>query len=343
MIELIHGLHRVGLDQWQVLAAGNRNTLLAEARGAAWYEQHVVGAVPMSGRRSPLMALQNEYALRRRAQSATIVHRTYHPVFDLLPRTTSVIETVHDLWDFVARDERGPRAVLRRNLKRRALERADRIVCVSRSTRDYLGNLWPKLADRAIVIPHGTSRLSDRPVAVDRVRPFFLFVGRRDRYKNFSVLLDAMSRLGSSAELICFGGGPFSIDERQLIAHRGLSSDVHQYGGDDHVLAGHYVAARALLYPSRHEGFGLPLLEAMSLGCPVVASPLTSLPEVGGDAAFYADADAPEAWAQTMTMLLENGEARNRAVDAGTARAASFSWDKTAQQHVALYAELGLG
>jgi len=207
-------------------------------------------------------------------------------------------------------------------------------------TRNYLGNLWPWLADRSIVIPHGTSRLSDHPVPVDRARPFFLFVGRRDRYKNFMLLLNALALLDGEAELVCFGGGLLNESERATIIRLGLTARVHQTDGDDHVLAGYYQAARALLYPSLHEGFGLPLLEAMSLDCPVVAAPLTSLPEVGGDAALYADARDAHAWCDAMARLIEDGDVRDRTIVAGRARAAAFSWEATAQRHAALYSEM---
>lgn len=345
MIELMHALEVARPAPWHLYPGHHKNSLLTEMQGADWYARHAIGGTSTGGGRSPLRALSNEARLRQLAtrepfSERTIVHRTYHPVIDLLPQSMPVIETVHDMWDFIAADEHGPRAALRRHLKRRALERASTIVCVSHSTRNYLGNLWPRLADRAIVIPHGTSRLSDCPVPVDRSRPFFLFVGRRDRYKNFMLLLDALALMNGEAELVCFGGGPLNESERATIIQLGLTARVHQINGDDHVLAGYYKAAHALLYPSLHEGFGLPLLEAMSLDCPVVAAPLTSLPEVGGEAALYADARDAHAWRDAMTQVIEDEDARERTIVAGRAQAAAFSWKATAQSHAALYAEM---
>lgn len=341
MIELMRELHDIFPSDWEVVAGRNSNSLLADERENPWYVSHVVADAPLPQGRSPLTALRNEQLLRSHASRfGRIVHRTYHPVLDLLPRSAIVVETVHDLWDFVAEDEHGPVAALRRHLKRRALARADRIICVSQSTRNYLGNLWPQLADRAVVIPHGTRRLSARPAAIHHDRPFFLFVGRRERYKNFGVLLEALSQMSSGADLICFGGGGFSSDEQQQIVRRSLESRVHQVAGDDHALAGHYEAAQALLYPSRHEGFGLPLLEAMSHDCPVIASPLTSLPEVGGAAALYADASDANAWTSAMQLMFDDDAARGRAIAAGRLRAAQFTWPETARRHAALYQEM---
>lgn len=340
MIELMRALHNVQPDGWQVLAGINANMLLASEQPNLWYRAHVVGARRRRSGRSPVTTGRNELALRHRAGQVSLVHRTYHPVVDLLPSSTSVIETVHDLWDFIASDEQGARARFRRRMKLRALRRADRIVCVSQSTRNYLGELHPYLADRAVVIPHGTRRLSDMPARIVADRPFFLFVGKRDRYKNFAIVLKAMARMTGDTDLICFGGGAFTERERECIAALGLAVRVRQTGGDDHRLAGCYEAAVALLYPSRHEGFGLPLLEAMTHGCPVIAAPLTSLPEVGGDAALYADADDAEEWADVMSRLMQDADARHRAIAAGRVRAAGFSWDVAARRHAALYDQL---
>lgn len=340
MIELMRALDTVFDEDWRTFAGMNRNLLLTAERAAPWFGRRVTGHA--DGGRSPGGVVRNEAALRRLVRSAPrrVVHRTYHPMLDLLPASTTVVETVHDLWDFVAADERGARAALRRRLKRRALARADRIVCVSQSTRDMLGDMFPRLADRATVIPHGVRRLSDTPVRVDHGRPFHLFVGQRGRYKNWPIALEALA-LVPDAGLVCFGGGAFSARELKAIAGLGLGGRVVQVDGDDHRLAGHYEAACALLYPSKHEGFGLPLLEAMAHGCPVIASPLTSLPEVGGDAAAYADADDAEAWANAMRRIVEDGDLRQRTIAAGLRRAGEFSWRAAAQRHATLYRQLG--
>lgn len=339
MIELMRALYRDGYEPWQLLAGKNRNALLAGEAGREWFDSHVISSRAADRRPSVMLAVQNEGRLRRHVGDS-LVHRTYHPVIDLLPSKTTVIETLHDLWDFVATEEAGARAAYRRHIKLSALKRADQIICVSRSTRDLLGNLYPELADRSIVIPHGTRRLSNQPSIVDRARPFFLFIGQRGRYKNFAILLTALEQAAGDIDLVCFGGGPFSADEMSHIARSGLSGRVEQAAGDDDALAGYYEAAIALVYPSKHEGFGLPVLEAMSHGCPVIASPLTSLPEVGGDAAVYADANDVAAWACAMNDMLEDQYARTQHIAAGRIHAAKFSWEKSARMHAEIYSQL---
>jgi glycosyltransferase involved in cell wall biosynthesis len=337
MIELMRSLAELTPD-WKLFAGRNANQLLASERQSDWYVRHAIADAGKAGVHRSLDLWHNERELARQAAAGRgLIHRSYHPVIDLLPKKQRVVETVHDLWDFVAPDERGARSALRRWIKRRAIARADRIICVSQSTFDYLTELWPAAAARASVIPHGTSRLSTRPVRVDRPRPFFLYVGRRDRYKNFALLLEAMPRLNAAIELICFGGDAFTAAEQAQLGAAGLDGRIHQVGGGDDILAGYYEAARGLVYPSLHEGFGLPLLEAMSHDCPVIAAPLTSLPEVGGTAALYADAHDPDAWVEMMTRLIEDDAFYAAARTRGRARAAKFTWSSTAQQHLALY------
>ena len=173
-------------------------------------------------------------------------------------------------------------------------------------------------------------------------RPFFLFVGNRAAQKNCDVVLKALAIADTLADvaLLCVGGGTFSDEEKVHIDRLGLVGRVHQRTVADDELAGLYASALALLYPSRHEGFGLPLLEAMQYDCPVVSSPLSCLPEIGGDAPLYADAADPEAWRMAMERLTLDSSAAQAARERGRRRVNHFSWDKTARQHEALYATL---
>jgi glycosyltransferase involved in cell wall biosynthesis len=167
-----------------------------------------------------------------------------------------------------------------------------------------------------------------------REAPFFLWVGERHTYKNFAATLEAWGRSAAAAatSLLCVGGGPLRASER-------LANRVRQVTLRDAELKWAYQHAAGLLYTSRCEGFGLPLVEAMSLGCPVVASNASSMPEVAGDEAIYVDPGDRE----SIRMGVERCLAAGRDAEMETrlrARAARFSWDRCAEAHEALYREL---
>ncbi len=342
MVELMRALHELHPAGWAMCEGSHANTLLRGEHGTPWHRAHARGLPGSTARRTPATVLRNELALRKVAHDYRVVHRSYHPVIHLLPRATAVVETLHDLSDFAEGYAAGVRGAIRRRLKWAALQRADRIVCVSHYTRNQLEALRPDLAARAIVIHHGASLLSTQPVPLAHDRPTFLFVGRRDLYKNFAILLEAMARMRLTCHLDCFGGGPFTAEETKRITTLGLAGRIRHVTGNDDRLAGHYVASVALLYPSLYEGFGLPLLEAMTLGCPVVAAPRTSLPEVGGDAALYADPLDADAWATVMDRLIEDDGLRAAHSGAGRQQAATFSWERSARAHADLYRDMGV-
>lgn len=215
--------------------------------------------------------------------------------------------------------------------KRRAFAAASSFVSVSESTkRDLLARY--ALDPGAVQVAHpgvspGFAPASDEQVAAFRQRhglegPFFLLVGRRGGYKNGAAALAGLARMPQTeASAVAFGG------EARLLPQE---SGLRLMGPiDDQELGVAYSAAAALVYPSRYEGFGLPVAEAMACGCPVITTRLSSLPEVGGDACLYVDPDAPAQMAEAMAQVLEPAT-RARLQSAGLAQAAQFRWEAMA-------------
>lgn len=235
-------------------------------------------------------------------------------------------------------------------LKRRAVERASRIIAVSETTAGELMRLWGVPQSRIEVIPNGVRAFAMAEVgatssAAPRVKrrgDQVLWVGERVDYKNFWGALEAFakSRTGAEAEWLCFGGGELRPEERARIARLGLEGRVRQESGSDAALARVYAESTVLFYPSLHEGFGLPILEAMSAGCPVITSGHGAMLEVAGEAARFVDPHDAGALSDTLDSVIFDAGEQQRLRDAGRARACRFSWRATAERHAELYARV---
>jgi glycosyltransferase involved in cell wall biosynthesis len=143
-----------------------------------------------------------------------------------------------------------------------------------------------------------------------------------------------------SVDLLVLGGGELTTEETALISALGLGNSVVSMPKvSDELLAEAYAGAKLFVYPSLNEGFGIPPLEAMSLGCPVLASRGGSIPEVCGDAPLYFDAADQGSFARELLRALNDESAREQAVRAGKIVVTRYSWDKCGEQTLALYRE----
>jgi len=225
--------------------------------------------------------------------------------------------------------------------KRLAVEHASSYVCISENTRNDLIELEPpargKQAD--VVLPgvdETFAPASDEEIAAfrsshDLSLPYFLVVGERrgfDGYKNVTLLFDAFRAWPAAGdhEIVCVGGQHELEPELRVAAPRARARRL-SLGDDELRLA--YSGAEALVFPSRYEGFGLPVAEAMACGCPVITTPLASLPEVAGDAAIYVDPDDPVDLRCALDAVREP-ERRAAMIAAGTARARELDWRSSA-------------
>jgi glycosyltransferase involved in cell wall biosynthesis len=240
------------------------------------------------------------------------------------------VVTVHDL--SFERDPslmgRADRLVFR-TMAPRAARASARVLVVSERTRDDLVELYAVPRDRIVVTPNGV----DPAFSANGADPagYLLFVGAVQARKGPLVAAEAAAELGLPLVVV----GPEK--EPELAGElRRRGADLRGYV-DKEALAGLYRGAAALLLPSRYEGFGLPVLEAMACGTPVVVAPEPALQEVAGDAAVYAE---PEEFAAGVERALAE---RDRLVAAGLERAKAFTWAETARRTAAVYREvLGL-
>jgi glycosyltransferase involved in cell wall biosynthesis len=171
------------------------------------------------------------------------------------------------------------------------------------------------------------------PLLAALKRPYVLLQGSRAKHKNVDVILEQAQGLDDAGIDIVVVGVASSIFSANAQAH--LRSNIHQAGyvGDDD-LAALYEGALCLAFPSRTEGFGIPPLEAMARGCPVISSNAASLVEVGGDAVAYVDPDHGDGWRDAIIGLSRNDGLRASMAAQGRKRAALFSWKRSAQLYL---------
>lgn len=219
------------------------------------------------------------------------------------------------------------------------LAEAKHIICNSQATASDITQFWKISAKKITPIPLAFDSEHFRPLSPkpeSKSLPYFLYLGRHDPYKNVGRLIEAFAALGDrNCELRIAG----SADPRYTPA---LQQQVRELGVGDRVKFLEYVSysqlplllnnAIALVFPSLWEGFGIPVLEAMACGTPVVTSNCSSLPEVAGDAAILVDPYNIGEIAAAMQLLLKDGEARSQLVRLSLQRASLFSWEKTGRQ-----------
>jgi len=281
-----------------------------------------------------------------------------------LPRAHTVL-TVHDL-TFI-RDPESAFPRLRRYLNRvvpRSVVRATRVLADSLATKNDLIELLGVSPDKITVLYGGVDarfapvREPERLAAV-RAKydigpdPFILGIGTLQPRKNYQRLIQAFAKLQATAfdlqlstsgiQLVIVGGKGWLYDGIFAEVRRlGLASRVLFPGfADDDDLPTLYSAAEMLAYPSIYEGFGLPILEAMACGTPVVTSTTSSLPELAGNAALLVEPTDADALAAAMRRLLQDTDLRRRLVADGFDQARQFTWEKAAAQLLAIYESIG--
>lgn len=276
----------------------------------------------------------------------SVFHPTYYdPYFLRLKTRKPFVVTFHDMIH-----ERFQQAYPALNTplilhKKLLLEKSAAIISVSESTKRDILTLYPHIsADKINVIPLASSLQVPKPTAIPVQKgDYLLYVGTRSLYKNFMFFVEAITPLlqrYKHLKLLCAGGGSFTPQELQCLAKLQVQEQVKQVPITDERLAHLYAHALAFVFPSLYEGFGIPTIEAMSCGCPVLASEVSSIPEVGADAALYFSPTNPASIRQAVEQVLDNSTLRQELITRGYSRAAAFSWERTAELTKQVYHQL---
>lgn len=300
--------------------------------------------LPESHYRMRAARVVNRLRQGARVKRAQILHHTQYSSAGLrMPaavRVCTVYDMIPELFPEIF-EGRGPSPHPR---KAAYVEACDAIACISESTKADVLAHYGDIDKPIVVTPLGAS--ADFFTATpNRSEPgdFVLFVGTRDFYKNFDVLLRALARIADDGDqaprLLCVGP-PLTQAERLRIETLGLAGRVIQRAASDAELPGLYAAAMCLVFPSRYEGFGLPTVEAFAAGCPVVLANMACAVEVGDGAAQYFEPDDDEALATTIARFAADPASRERWIEVGRTRARDFTWHRTAEATAALYQSL---
>ena len=287
--------------------------------------------------------------VRIRLSDYDILHPTYYNPY-LIPdaKGRTLVLTVHDLIHQLYPEYfPGDRRTV--EWQRRIIARADHLIAISENTKRDLMEVMKVPEEKITVIHHGLmlggrrKELSAQERTMVLPENYILFVGDRTRYKNFDGFISEVAVLLKEYDihLICTGGRAFSSEEWQRIRSLGVADRVSRMTVSDTMLEKLYRHAICFVYPSLYEGFGLPILEAYHVGCPVVLSRASCFPEIAGDAALYFEPGREGCMREAVRTLLDDKARRRTLSEAGRRRLALFSAEKMVERTRELYLRLG--
>jgi glycosyltransferase involved in cell wall biosynthesis len=283
------------------------------------------------------------------------LYHSLHHFLPLSPAAPRIVMTLHDLiWlehPELIKDgrfgaiHRTATHVFARFAMRHAVGRADRVISISGHTQNRLRHYYGVYARRMTVVHHGVDHQAFWPGDfVPEQRRYFLGVGNTRPYKNMVTAVRAFASCAARhkhVRLVIAGRGDSVASLRPLADRLGVGRRVDFVGPLEHAdLLALLHGATALIFPSLVEGFGLPVLEAMSAGCPVIGSRIPTVLEVAGDAALACDPAKPDEFGEAMARLLADDTLRRDLVLRGCERAARFSWERCAAETLAVYQNL---
>jgi glycosyltransferase involved in cell wall biosynthesis len=271
-----------------------------------------------------------------------IFHPTYYDPYFLKYLKKPFVITVHDMIH-----EKYPSIFPKKDKtsenKKELIRRSDQIIAVSNQTKEDIVKLTGVNENKIKVIYHGCNSVnSSAKELFHSPKNYILYVGSRKFYKNFNAFVRAFGKLHKIApdiQLVCTGE-PLDNSEKYLFRTLNIESNVKQFNVNDEELSVLYKNAKMLAFPSLYEGFGLPILEAMSYKCPIALSNTSCFPEIAGDAGEYFDPSDDSSIEMALKTVLLNEDRKNELLIKAEERIKLFSWEKTARQTIELYSTL---
>lgn len=279
-----------------------------------------------------------------KGNSFNVFHPTYYSLYflkylDKKPFVLTVYDMIHEKIPtlFSKSDETS-------KLKYILCKNANKIIAISNNTKKDLIEMFKIPEEKIRVIYLASSLINKNNRINDNTEipyNYILYVGSRSHYKNYELFLRAIAPLlkkNRELKLLLGGGNEIKKSEEEILSELNIKSQVVYIKiTSDNQLAYLYKNAICFVYPSLYEGFGIPILEAFSCGCPVVLSNTSSFPEVAGNAGLYFDPYSESSIRNSVEKILENKDLRNDLIKKGYERAKLFSWDITAEKTRKVY------
>jgi glycosyltransferase involved in cell wall biosynthesis len=225
--------------------------------------------------------------------------------------------------------------------KRILLYKATKIIAVSENTRKDILTIYPQILPDKIEVVYLAHQFSEQSSgALSLPEHYILFVGNRKLYKNFLLFIHALAPLFKEygeLNVVCAGGNSFDETELELLQSLDISSRVYQRNFKDAELKSYYERAKCFVFPSAYEGFGIPILESMSAGCPIILTNNSSFPEIAGDAGIYFKLNDKVDLRNKLKQVWNNPEIRLKHKQKGIEQALKFNWEKTARETLNVY------
>lgn len=341
LMQQFSGRHDIRFDLPVILS---NNIYLKSAEFSNHYS--VFDWLKIKGQRKLISTVNGIYCSRAiHKGNYEILHPTYYDPYFLnyiggKPFVLTIYDMIHEKFPLIYKSD--PSLLSKKMLA----QKASHIIAISNNTKKDIVEIFG-IDERKISVVHLATSLCRRSTSlVNGMKlpdTFLLYVGDRAGYKNFDVFIKAASRLLLNDEalyVVCGGGGNFNKDETNLLVSHGISDRVLHYDVNDDRLARMYSKALAFVFPSLYEGFGIPLLEAMSMGCPVVCSNSSSLSEVAGSAGEYFDPTDSDSMQAAIGNVIQSQGRKSELIARGLERCRIFTWEKCAEETLAVYRSL---
>ena len=284
--------------------------------------------------------------MQMKSWSPDLIHETYYSSMPRLNNNAIKITTAFDMIHELFKSS-FPKSDQTSMMKKKTFQRVDHIISISKNTKKDLVEIANIEESKISVVHLGVDSETfkkESDTKNNNIYPYILYVGSRKGYKNFTNFITACSKssfIRNKIKIIAFGGGGFNDAEKKLLHDLGFKTNfVLHFTGSDEKLCDLYNNALCFVYPSLYEGFGLPPLEAMASGCPVVSSNTSSMPEVINNAGIYFNPNCIEDMINSIENVILSESKRNELIKLGYKNIKNFSWESCAKKTYDVYKKI---